>query len=76
MNDDRQCPNCCSRLRVRTSVRVGDQQQQYLKCQCGYERTALVPVSSIWQRAKGQRGKVDVIGFLPNSDEHATVDTL
>jgi hypothetical protein len=48
MNDV--CPKCGKRMPVRTSKRVGESQQQYLKCKCGGERTKVVPASEVWRR--------------------------
>jgi predicted RNA-binding Zn-ribbon protein involved in translation (DUF1610 family) len=44
------CPKCDRRMRVRTSKRIGDTQQQYLKCDCGYETSRAVPAASVWRR--------------------------
>lgn len=46
------CPKCGKLLTVRTSKRVVDSQQQYLKCRCGYETSRVVPADAVFRRAK------------------------
>lgn len=48
------CPKCrCGRLKTRSSVQYGeDQQVRYLECSgCEYRTKAIVPAAKVWRRS-------------------------